>query len=100
MFSTKVFNFSPKDIVTVVTVTGEFVGRFVSQSEDGVTISSPRAFILGDEGRPALAPGVCASGKQEPDQVTFLFYNVITVVESHKEIAEAWVGQTSGLVGA
>lgn len=82
------------DIVTVLTVAGEFVGKLVSQ-DNGVTLSDPRMLVQNQNGI-GFASGVCMTGENEPKSVTFLDY--IMLVQTNDKFEQAWRQATSGLV--
>ena len=49
------------DIVSVVTVAGEFVGKFVSDVDGVIELDDPRMIVQGPEGQMGFAHGVCSS---------------------------------------
>jgi hypothetical protein len=86
------------DIVTVLTTIGEMVGRFVEENETTVTISSPKMFVNSPQGM-GFAPGICISScPKSVSPIVFQKTNVIALVPTVKEIADAWVQSTTGLV--
>jgi len=88
------------DIVTVVTVSGEYVGRLEGMNSNGtVTLKDPRMLIHGEQGI-GFARGVCMTSKENPDKVSFQQYVLCT--ETSSDFADAWSEATSGikLVGA
>jgi|688.fasta_scaffold853079_2 hypothetical protein len=78
------------DVVTLVTPVGEFVGKYEGENSEGVKLSAPRMLVQNQQGM-GFAPGVCMTGKQEPESVTFR--NVVFITDTQHEIAKAY--QTS-----
>lgn len=85
------------EIVTMVTHMGEVVGRIKSNSGTFITVEKPRLFVsAGDQS--GFLPGVCATGKQNPEEVRFHKIGIITIVETEQSIIDAWIQQTTGIV--
>jgi hypothetical protein len=85
------------DVVSLVTLTGEFVGKFEDQTTAGVKLKDPRWVIHGEQGM-GFAHGLCATGKNEPSQVEFFSGGIIFVTESNEDIEKAYRQATSGLI--
>jgi len=83
------------DIVTVVTVSGEYVGRLDSTNSNGtVTLNDPRMLINGDQGI-GFARGVCMTSEENPDKVSFQQYVLCT--KTNTAFSDAWTEATSGV---
>lgn len=85
------------DVVTVVTSVGEFVGKFVSDSPEGVTLEDPRMIVHNKQGM-GFAKGVSMAGLEEPAEVTFYNSNVVVVMAVNPAVEKAWREFTSGIV--
>lgn len=85
------------DVVTVVTSVGEFVGKFVSDSPEGVTIDDPRMIVHSQQGM-GFAKGVSMAGVEDPKQVTFGAGQIVAVMEINPAVEKAWREFTSGIV--
>lgn len=85
------------DIVSVVTTVGEFVGKFVSDTPEGVTLEDPRMIVHNQQGM-GFAKGVSMAGTEEPKQATFYNGNVVVVMEVNTAVEKAWREFTSGIV--
>jgi hypothetical protein len=88
------------DVVSVVTLAGEFVGKFVEQTAAGLLeLKDPRMLVQGPDGNMGFAAGICSTGKPEPDSVVM---SVVFYTPSSKEVEKAYLSFTSGiqLVGA
>ena len=83
------------DIVSVVTVAGEFVGKFVSDVDGVIELDDPRMIVQGPEGQMGFAHGVCSTGKHEPDSIRMSYiFNTPTSPEVEKGYREF----TSGII--
>ena len=55
------------DIVTVVTISGEYVGKLNSQKDGAVTIDNPRMVLSNpQDGSMGFAKGIAATGLENP----------------------------------
>ena len=87
------------EVVSVVSMMGEVVGRLVEETDLSVTLSNPRLFVPAREGSAGgFAPGVCMTGKQDLDGVTVNRAVILCVVPCHHDIEAGWVEATSGIV--
>lgn len=85
------------DVVTVVTVSGEYVGRLAESRQDAdgiITLKDPRMLINGEQGL-GFARGVCMTSEENPDDVIFQQYVLCT--KTNKAFADAWTEATSGV---
>jgi len=83
------------DIVVAMTMAGEIVGKYVKESESGITLEDPRTLIQNEQGM-GFAKGLCMSGKLDPKTATIA--NYIFIVEANDEFERAWRQATSGLI--
>ena len=83
------------DIITVMTLTGEFVGKFVS-NDNGLELEDPRLVVQGPEGPMGFARGICQTGVENPDDI--VFDNFIFITSSNEDVQKAYRQATSGLV--
>lgn len=82
------------DVVTVVTLAGEMVGKFESK-DDGITLTDPRMLIQNEQGM-GFAHGVCVTGENNPTTITF--QNYVFATPTNSEIEKAYRQAVSGLV--
>ena len=77
------------NIVTVVTQSGEYVGKLVSV--DAVTeLENPRMIIRNPEnGEMGFAKGIAATGEENPTSV--VFQNIVFCVPSNKRVVDAFL---------
>ena len=87
------------EIVTVVSMMGEVVGRVKEMDDNSVTLESPRLFVPAqDQNGGGFAPGVSMTGEQDLDEGKFNLNVALTVVKTHEAVSKGWVQATSGLV--
>lgn len=86
------------EVVTLVTILGEIVGKLVEENDRGFVIEKPRLFVPAQDGKNGgFAPGICMTGVPEPSELEFNRHTVTTVTLSHPQIGSAWVEATSGI---
>lgn len=82
-------------VVTVVAMSGEYVGKLQSTGAGTVTIEDPRMLVHSEQGM-GFANGIAVTGKNEPSSVTFHSYVFMT--ETNVEVEKAYRQAVSGLV--
>tara|TARA_B100000459_G_C8561627_1_gene194283 strand:- start:736 stop:1008 length:273 start_codon:yes stop_codon:yes gene_type:complete len=82
------------DIITVMTLAGEFVGKFESD-DNGLELSDPRMVVQGPEGQMGFARGICQTGVENPTEIKFDSY--IFVSPSNDDVQAAYRKATSGI---
>lgn len=84
------------DVVTVVTVSGEYVGKFESMNTNGVvTLKDPRMLIHGDQGV-GFARGICMTSDADTTSVAFQQY--VFVTETNEAFSKEYTRATSGII--
>ena len=77
------------DVVTVVTISGEYVGKLLSQEDSAITIENPRMILSNpQDGSMGFARGVAVTGCQNPETITF--NNYVFTTESNEGVADAY----------
>ena len=85
------------DVVTVVTISGEYVGKLVSMKDGQVELKDPRMILSNPaDGTMGFAKGLAATGLENPTSA--IFQQVVFVVPTNQKVAEAHLTATSGLV--
>jgi len=84
------------DIVTVLTVAGEFIGKLKHKDGDAVTLEDPRMLVQGQDGAMGFGYGVCVTGEKNPKVVEFM--GVVLITPTNEDIIKAWRQATSGLI--
>jgi hypothetical protein len=85
------------DVVSIVTLTGEFVGKYNSETPEQYVIDDPRLLTQTQEGI-AFIPAVCMTGVQQPNQVNFNKTVVAFVIKTADEVEKEYRRTTSGLI--
>jgi hypothetical protein len=85
------------DVVSIVTLTGEFVGKFISESDTQYEIDDPR-LLMQDENGIAFIPAVCMTGEQKPSKVFFNKSITAFIVKTAEEVQKEYRKVTSGLI--
>lgn len=83
------------DVVTVITMVGEFVGKFDTSGGGSITLEDPRMLIQTEQGM-GFARGICVTGEEDPKEVTFSQY--VFTTPSNSDIEKAYRQATSGLI--
>jgi|TARA_B000000532_G_C18673059_1_gene321973 hypothetical protein len=82
------------DTVTVVTISGEYVGELEHFEDATVVLKKPRMVVQTEKGM-GFAHGVAVTGKENPEQVKFL--NVVYVIPTNEQVCKAWVEATTNI---
>ena len=82
------------DVVTVVTISGEYVGVLDSFEDARVVLNKPRMVVQSEKGM-GFAHGVAVTGEENPEAVTFL--NVIYIIPTNKAVAKAHKEATTSI---
>ena len=85
------------DVVTLVTVMGEIIGRVKDYDSETITLTEPRLFVQQDDGA-GFAPGVCLTGEGKHKELVFRHNQVLVVVPTHPDLIKGWTQATSGIV--
>ena len=83
------------DVVSVVSMAGEFVGKFENSGGGTISLDDPRMLIQTQQGM-GFARGICVTGEEDPTTVTFAFY--VFVTPTNKNIEKAYRQATSGII--
>ena len=83
------------NIVTVMTISGEFVGK-IQSDDDLLVLDDPRLVVQGPEGQMGFARGICQTGVENPTEIAFNDFMFIT--PCNEEVENAYRQATSGLV--
>ena len=83
------------DVVTVMTATGEYVGKLISDDAGIVQLENPRFVTVSEQGM-GFANGIAMTGVKDPKNVTLC--NVLFVAETNPEVVSAYRTTVSGLI--
>jgi len=86
------------EVVTLITMLGEVVGKVTEDNDHSVTLEKPRLFVPAQDGKNGgFAPGICMTGEAEPSELTFNKSVVLTMTMCHSQVADGWREATSGI---
>ena len=85
-------------LVSVVTPAGEFVGKLEEQTDTHVTLKEPKMIVHAEDKQMGFSRGVCLTGQENPESVTFYSGGIILMTPSNSEIESAYTKMTSGLI--
>lgn len=83
------------DIVSVVTLSGEYIGELLEDRDTRVLLKNPRMIVQTAEGM-GFARGIAITGEENPD--TAEFRTVVFVVPSNDSIKSAWKEATNAII--
>ena len=85
------------DIVTVITVSGEYVGKLTHLDGGNVSIDKPRMILQNPQsGEMGFARGIAVTCAENPEEVTF--QSVVFVTPTNEQVQKAWQEATSSIV--
>ena len=90
-------SYKKNDVVTVITVAGEYVGKFVKQDEVKLVIADPKMLVQGEQGM-GFANGICVTGKENPKSMSIYVGGIVFVTETSDAVAAAYYQAVSGLI--
>lgn len=85
------------DVVSIVTLTGEYVGKFSETTDEYHVIEDPRLLTQTQQGA-AFIPAVCMTGKPEPSVINFNKSQVVFITETADEVQKEYRKATSGII--
>tara|TARA_S200002703_G_scaffold156069_1_gene161035 strand:- start:2672 stop:2950 length:279 start_codon:yes stop_codon:yes gene_type:complete len=90
-------NYNKNDVITVITVAGEYVGKFVSEDTSRLKIADPKMLVNGEQGM-GFGNGVCVTGEADPADMTFYIGGLVFVAKTSDAVVKAYREATSGLI--
>ena len=88
---------SKNDVISVVTVGGEIVGKFLRETTTDMTIADPHMVTPNGESI-GFIPAVSMTGVQSPKEVTIQKGAIVLTVKTAEEVEREWRKATSGLI--
>ena len=87
------------EVVTIVSMMGEVVGRLKEETDNAYVVESPRLFVPApDSSAGGFAPGLSMTGKQNINQASINKAVVLTVLPTHHDVEAGWLQATTGIV--
>jgi hypothetical protein len=90
-------NYSKNDVITVITVAGEYIGKLVEETASTLTIADPKMLVNGEQGM-GFGNGVCVTGEKDPADMTFYIGGLVFVAKTSEAVVKAYREATSGLI--
>ena len=89
-----------EEIVTLVTMCGEIVGRVASETATTVMLKSPLLFVPSgnDNEGGGFAPGISMTGAQNMPRGEFNKSCILTVIPAHPQVADGWLKATGSII--
>ena len=84
-------------VVSLVTLAGEYIGKFVNESDGNITLENPRMLVNTPDGKVGFARGICMTGNENPKQGMLYAGGVAIVTETNPEFAAAYTEAVTGL---
>jgi len=85
------------DVVTVVTVSGEYIGKYMHENNGNITLENPRMLVNAPDGKVGFARGICMTGQENPKTGMFYAGGVVILTESNEQFKSAYIEATTGL---
>ena len=82
------------DVVSVITLAGEFVGKYQEMIDGQVSLKDPSMIVQGPEGQMGFAKGICSTGVEEPESVVM---SAVFVTPTAKEVEKGYRQFTSAI---
>ena len=83
------------DIVTVITMTGEYVGKLEYQNDGIVKLGKP-VMVMPHQNGLGFASSLAMTGEENPKEVTL--HNVTLVVKTNDDVANGYKQHTGSLI--
>lgn len=85
------------DVVSLVTLAGEFIGRFNSEGAETIVLSEPHLVTPNAE-RIGFMPVMCMTGEPNLPVVTFYKTTVVCMVPTSEAVQKEYIRSTSGII--
>ena len=82
------------DTVTVVTISGEYVGELEHFEDATVVLKKPRMIVQTEKGM-GFAHGVAVTGEENPETVTFM--NPVYIIPTNEQVSKAHTEATTNI---
>lgn len=89
-------NVKSGDVVSVVTLSGEYIGKFGDYHADGsITLKDPRMLVADNDGV-GFARGICMTGVENVGQVRI--QNYVYVTPTNEDFSKEYTRAISGII--
>jgi len=83
------------DIVTVVAISGEYVGKFNEVIDGTISLDNPRMIVSNPEGGMGFAHGVAVTGLEAPTNI--VFNNYVFATQTNSGVERAFIEATTSI---
>ena len=84
-------------IVSLVTLAGEYIGKYMHENNGNITLENPRMLVNTPDGKVGFARGICMTGQENPKTGMFYAGGVVIVTETNPDFASAYTEAVTGL---
>ena len=84
-------------IVSLVTLAGEYIGKYMHENNGNITLENPRMLVNAPDGKVGFARGICMTGQENPKTGKFYAGGVVIVTETNPDFASAYTEAVTGL---
>ena len=85
------------DIISMVTVSGEFVGRYLGESSVALRVGEPH-MVTPTENSMGFLPMCCLTGERNPDEVEFQKSGIVFFMPTDESVVKEFRRATSGII--
>ena len=89
--------YNKNDVITVITVAGEYVGKYVDESPATLHMADPKMLVSGEQGI-GFGTGICVTGEDSPKSVSFYTGGIVFVTKTNDIVTKAYHEANSGLI--
>lgn len=90
-------SYKKNDVITVISVAGEYVGKLVKKDDNNVILADPKMLVQGENGV-GFANGICVTGEERPETMTFYNGGIVFITPTSDAVISAYHEATSGLI--
>jgi len=90
-------SYKKNEVVTVISVAGEYVGKFLKKDDATFILSDPKMLVQGENGV-GFANGICVTGEENPKSMTFYTGGIVFVTKTSQPVESAYYQASSGLI--
>ena len=84
-------------IVSLVTLSGEFLGKWVKEENGNITLNNPRMLVNTPDGKVGFARGVCMTGTENTKEAMFYVVELFSQQKPIQSLASAYTQAVTGL---
>jgi|TARA_B110000977_G_scaffold157133_1_gene200057 hypothetical protein len=89
--------YKKNEVITVITVAGEYIGKFVDEGASKLIIADPKMLVNGEQGM-GFGNGVCVTGEKDPKEMSFYIGGIVFIAKTSDQVEKAYREATSGII--